>query len=319
MSDIEEGELVCNLNVSSNKKIKEESNLSNIENNISKKDNYVFFNSSEYNLKDGIKNDLNIIKSDLDLFSAKENKLNNNLKKIDFSELNYSNNNIINNQCHEFNRSLFNSNQNDMNLGKKRMIKNETNDNNNKIFIDSLVKSENDRINLNDSNTKYISNNRQNMQDIQYMQNMKNDYTCRVKNENDYNKTNEYSNSSFNNDYNNRINHSNSNHIGNTENNSNIDVNKLISILKENPQTSNIINNLLSLNNNIVNNVKKEHNYQGNISSDNNQNHNAPSRLRSKKLPCNYYKNGACTKGDNCTFSHDIKQESKKTVGIFLL
>lgn len=323
MSDIEEGELVCNFKVSSNKKIKEESNLSNIENNISKKDNYVFFNSSEYNLKDGIQNELNIIKSDLDLFSSKENKLNNNLKKIDFSELNYSNNNnIINSQCHELNRSLFNSNQNDMNLGKKRLINNETNDNS-KIVINSIVKSENyaDRINLNNSNNKNNPNNRQDMQIIQNMQNMQNiqnTYSYQIKNENVTNSINGYSNSFSNNEFNNRINQTFTNDIGNTEYNSNIDVNKLISILKENPQTSNIINNLLSLNNNMVNDVKKEHNYQKNILSDNNQNYSAPSRLKSKKLPCNFYKNGACTKGDNCTFSHDIKQESKKTVGIFI-
>jgi hypothetical protein len=30
------------------------------------------------------------------------------------------------------------------------------------------------------------------------------------------------------------------------------------------------------------------------------------------KLPCNFYRSGACNKGDNCTFSHNIEQDRPK-------
>ena len=44
---------------------------------------------------------------------------------------------------------------------------------------------------------------------------------------------------------------------------------------------------------------------------------NKVNNLNIKKLPCSFYQNDACTKGDQCTYSHDV-EVIKKTVIFYL-
>ena len=72
--------------------------------------------------------------------------------------------------------------------------------------------------------------------------------------------------------------------------------------------------------NNKNNNFRAKQNFQkiGNDNKTNNINNNMNNNNR-KRLICNYYINGACHKGNECTFSHDTPQVKKPNVNFYYL